>query len=260
MRHKEASMIIKSGLIALLLALMINAAAFAAQVEETDDIDSFLEDEKVEKTYESSGQKAGADKKIPHKIFSLGLGFNFGVFISDDMEDINRHIYNKVVEDDYLSTITFGDAKMYLNMVPRFTINVMPVRYFMIQFLGEVGWGPKVVMSFGSDSQTFHFLRYSPGIVLNGYIPIGETGTYSFFLGGGAFYHFFEFESFEAQGFGGRGQLGFRIDWKTIGLEIFAAYDYARAETGDYDAYIGRKMTLDYSSVLIGLNLYFKII
>jgi hypothetical protein len=250
----------KTILSGLVIFIFCHVPLFAAQVVETDDIDSFMNDEKIEKTQPSTAARPVEDERIPHKIFSLGIGFNFGIFVGKDIDDVNRHIYEKTLAKDDWSLITQSEANIYLNMVPRLTINIMPVRYFMIQLVGEVGWGPKVVTSFDTDTITYHYMRYSPGLILNGYIPIGETGRYSFFLGGGVFYHFFYFDGFEARGFGGRGQLGFRIDWKSVGLEIFGAYDYARAETGDYDQYIQKKMVLDYSSVLIGLNLYFKII
>jgi len=237
---------------------------FPARVVETEDIDSFL-DEKKETTQSTDEKKEKTTyrkktvEKVPHKIFSLGIGLNFGVFISEDMDDVNEHIYEKVNDDEWTS-ISQSDANMYLNLVPRFTINIMPIRYLMIQVLGEVGWGPKIVSELLGETFTFHFMRYSPGLILNAYLPLGETAKYSLFVGGGGFYHFFSFEQFEAEGFGGRAQLGLRIDWKTLALEIFAAYDYARGKTGQYDDWIGKDMVLDYSSILFGINLYFKII
>ncbi len=243
------------------LCLICSLPLLAARVVETEDIDSFIDDDprSQKKEYIAHTVPARQDRRIPHKIFSLGLGFNFGIFVGDDIDQVNDHMYARVSQDSW-SVVTRSETKLFLNLVPRFTVNIMPVRYVLIQVLGEVGWGPKMIMDLIDQTYTFHFMRYSPGLMLNGYIPLGSTGKYSLFLGGGAFYHFFTFERYEAQGFGGRGQMGLRFDWKSFALEVFAAYDYARGETDRYNSRIGKNMVLDYSSVLFGVNLYFKII
>ena len=240
---------------------MTSSSLFAQGVVETEDIDSFVENDTAITT--TTNRTKSAKKRITHKIFSLGIGLNFG-FYTGKIGDVNTTILRKtnrsINELDYWlsDNITQGEAKMYLNLVPRITINFMPVRYLMIQILGEAAWGPKIIMTL-DDTWTYHYMRYSPGLILNGYIPLGKTGKYSLFIGGGAFYHFLEFEAFKAQGIGGRGQLGLRIDWSVPALEVFVAYDYARGETGQYNYYLGHDMLLDYSSILIGVNLYFKI-
>jgi hypothetical protein len=258
----------RNAAILITVLLLIPAALEAARVVETDDIDSFITDEDGKKSTtqeESTVSKTKiSESQVKHKIFSLGIGFNFGFFVSEDITDVNSHIYQKTkaeeIENWGSSSVIRSDTLMYLSLVPRFTINIMPIRYLMIQILGEVAWGPKFVIDVMGESHTYNFMRYSPGLILNAYLPLGSTKKHSLFLGGGVLYNFLEFEGYEANSIGGRGQFGYRVDWTSLALEVFVAYDYARGESGEYNPYIGREMTLDYSSFLIGLNFYFKII
>ena len=137
----------------------------------------------------------------------------------------------------------------------------MPLRYLLIQFLGEFGCGPKEVYSMYDDSKhRYYFNRYSIGHIVNGYLPVGKTKKHSLFLGGGVFYHFLELDGYDADTFGGRVQIGYRADYRHVSVELILGYDHARGKTNGYNPYLGRNMILDFSSFLIGINLYFKII
>ncbi|MDD5309240.1 MAG: hypothetical protein PHU25_18150 [Deltaproteobacteria bacterium] len=207
------------------------------------------------------------EKRDKDMMFLLGAGVSFGFF---DPGDVNTYI------EDYVGSLSAttesGFSDMIMNIVPRVTLDFAPIEYVQIQAVGEVGWGPKIVSVVGGDSESFNYMRYSVGGMVNGHIPVRD-GRNSVYLGAGVLYNWLSFEEFKASTPGYRGQVGFRFYLERFVPEVFVAFDYIRAETGKpmsvekipnpdgtfTTVESSKKMTLDYTSFLVGANFYFDL-
>lgn len=202
---------------------------------------------------QEEGSALKADKP---KMFSIGLGLGFSFFNSPDIDD---HMYDAIVARHGMFTTTSGSVSMFLGFAPALSLNVMPIRYLRIQAIGEVRWAPKIVSADDGATESFHYLRYSPGLIVNGYLPLGR-GRISLFLGGGALYHFMRFEDYAADNIGARAQFGVRIGGKTLDVEVFAGYDYVSGESGRDMVYGAGTFDFGDYSGFLGVHMYINII
>ena len=194
----------------------------------------------------------------------IGGGLTFGFFwpgdVNDHMESWQNSQGGIVVQES-------GFSGMLLNLVPRFAVSVVPIRFVEITGLMEIGWGPKIITVRNGDSEVFSFVRYSPGATVNAHIPISDRRD-SIFLGGGVLYHHLVFKDYSADTVGFRGQIGYKMFTNSIMVEGFLAFDYATGDTGMLKTYnkcngdpdCNPEMNLNYTSVQIGFNVYYGII
>ncbi len=115
-------------------------------------------------------------------------------------------------------------------------------------------------MTTNKDSQLFGFMRYSPGLVAKFHLPVFKHGK-SVFAGVGFIYHWMSFESFSASAPGLRVLLGFELYTGTSMIELFGAFDYAKAGTGEPIGYgHAEEMVLNYTGGLVGFNIHFGLL
>ncbi len=159
------------------------------------------------------------------RIFSIGIGINLGFFYSNDINNYIR-VASHIGQN---STIAFGTTDMFLGFTPVLSINIMPIKYLNIQIIGEIRWAPKFITGSGVEDRLINFTRYSPGVIISGYLPLGSTERVGLLFGVGCFYHFMRFEEYNADSLGVRGQFGLRIDFNKLSIDVLLSYDYAPA-------------------------------
>lgn len=186
----------------------------------------------------------------------VGGGLTFGFFYPGD---VNDHMQSWQNSQGAVVIQQSGFTGMVLNLVPRLAVSVVPVRFLEITGMAEVGWGPKIITVLNADSEFFNFMRYSGGATLNAHIPISDRRD-SIFLGGGVIYHHLSFQEFSADAVGFRGQAGYKMFTNSLLVEGFLAFDYTIGDTGMPKKYGDGEMSLNYTSVQIGFNVYYGII
>jgi hypothetical protein len=145
---------------------------------------------------------------------------------------------------------------MFLGFTPALSLSIMPIKYLNIQVLGEIRWAPKFITGSGVTDRLINFMRYSPGLMIHGYLPLGAAERIGLLLGAGCFYNFYRFEGYNADTFGFRAQFGLRIDFPKLAIDVLASYDYAPANA----AFGSSSMNLGDHGGNIGFLVHFKII
>lgn len=187
------------------------------------------------------------------KTLFIGGGIGFAFFAPTHVNDHMEHFVGRQGSVSYQS----GFSAMIFNLVPRFAVTVMPVRFLEVGGLMELGWGPKIITVMGGESQMFNFMRYTPGALLNVHIPISGRRD-SIFLGGAFLYNFMAFEDYTANAPGFRAQVGYKMFTSHIMAQGFIAFDYVVGNTGQQRVMEPtEEMVLDYTSVQVGFNVFF---
>jgi len=191
-------------------------------------------------------------EKVRAKQFFLGLGFSFGLFAPPDVNS-----YMEGWQDSLGTTMSqSGFTGMFLNLIPRIAVTYKPLKYVEVQAVGEIAWGPKIISS-NVESKVFSFVRFSPGIVGSFHLPVGQHGK-SIYAGVGFIYHWMVFEDFSADTPGLRVEAGFELYTSKTMIELFAAFDYAKADAGAPIGYgDNASMILNYTGVMLGFNIHF---
>jgi hypothetical protein len=212
-------------------------------------------------------QRAQAQQKGMSLFVGPGLGLGFF-----NPSDVNQYMENWLDSQGSYS-VQEGFSGMVLNVVPRISVSFAPIKYLQLQAVGELGWGPKIVMVQNGESEFFNFMRYSVGLMVNGHLPLGND-RYSIYLGGGVLHHWMAFKDYDGSGLGYRGQLGIRFLGRRLIPELYVAFDYATASTGmplnagkitrsDGSVAMGPatgEMKLDYTGVTLGAIFYFAVL
>ncbi len=200
-----------------------------------------------------------SNKSGPRKLMllmgpGLGIGFMYP-------KEINKYI------EGWMNSIgavelNQGSTAMVVCLQPRFSITFAPIEYVQLQFVGEIGWSPKVIAVIGGNSKGFHFLRASTGGTISGHIPI-SNGRCSVSIGGGVLFNYLKFENLKEITPGYRGLFAFRFyTKKAFTPEIFVEFNWIKADTGRDP---GRQDPMEigelsFISGVIGANLYFKVV
>jgi hypothetical protein len=149
--------------------------------------------------------------------FGPGIGIGIGFFNPDG---VNEYIKSDLSE--YVTT----NANLYMYEEVKAFLN-FKTRWFDVVPMVEYAIGPKIVV--GADA-TYFFNRLSPGVTADFFIPMGMSGKYAFFLGGGAQYHMMSFEGYKAETLGYRFQLGFDLQFGSFNLQPTLYYNLANAK------------------------------
>ncbi len=189
-----------------------------------------ISQDKKETTDQNISNNADTETKIEkRRIFSIGIGINLGFFYS---EDINNYI-RTASRIGQSTTVVYGSSDLFLGFTPVLSINIMPIKYLNIQVTGEIRWAPKFITGYGVEDRLINYVRYSPGVIISGYLPLGSSEKIGLLLGAGCFYHFMRFEGYNADSLGVRGQFGLRIDFQKLSIDILLSYDYAPANVSN---------------------------
>jgi hypothetical protein len=137
----------------------------------------------------------------------------------------------------------YEEVKAFLNF---------KTRWFDVVPMVEYAIGPKVVV--GADASYF-FNRLSPGVTADFFIPMGMSGKYALFLGGGAQYHMMTFEGYKGEAIGYRFQFGFDLQFGSFNLQPTLYYNLANAKNALPLEYENRD--LDYTGGGLSINMSF---
>ena len=223
-----------------------------------------ISQDRKETTDQGISNTADAETKIEkRRIFSIGIGINLGFFYSEDINNYIR-VASRIGQS---TTVVYGSSDMFLGFTPVLSINIMPIKYLNIQVLGEIRWAPKFITGSGVEDRLINYVRYSPGVIISGYLPLGSSERVGLLLGAGCFYHFMRFEyyynslenryeGYSADSLGFRGQFGLRIDFHKLSIDILLSYDYAPANASNGSSV---KMNLGDHGGNIGTLVSFKI-
>ena len=194
-------------------------------------------------------------RKGPRKLmFLIGPGLSLGIFYPSE---VNNYM-ERWLDNQGTVVSKSGFTGMFINIVPRVTMEFLPIEYVGIEVLGELGWGPKIISIEGGDSKIFSFVRYSVGGAVNGYIPL-SGGRKAIKLGVGGLFHHMSFEGFSTNTVGFRAQAGYRIYQRIFTPEIFAAFDYAKGDVGTPGGFTSNyPKNLNFTGVIVGVNFYFN--
>jgi hypothetical protein len=176
-----------------------------------------------------------------------GIGIGFGIF---SPKEINEYIDNDL--SNYITT----NANMYLNFFLRGSLGIQFSKMFVLEPVVEFAIAPKIVI--GAD-KSYIFGRVSPGILANLHVPVGKRRN-TFFLGGGALYHYMWFKDYSGSTIGPAFQAGFSMNYgKSLNPEVFAGFNYAKAH-GKNNSYgnIIPDLELNYTDFHIGIRINFK--
>jgi hypothetical protein len=190
--------------------------------------------------------------------FFIGVGFSLGFFWPPD---VNGYIQG--YKDSLGPTLDeSGTTTMFVNLVPRIAIAMNIGRYAQVAALGEIGWAPKVVSETNSgNSEVFHFVRYSGGLMFTANLPLSPLRGDSLFAGVAPMVHHMRFEGFEKTAFGIRGVAGYRFYEGILLIDAFMAVDVVKGDTGRPIGFGNQSsMVLNYSGVLFGATVYFGVL
>lgn len=148
-----------------------------------------------------------------------------------------------------------GTSDMFLSFVPRLSVVYAPIEIVQFELIGELGWAPKIVVVQNGDSDVFHYTRATTGLNVNIHIPF-KNYRRSFFLGAGGSVNRMKFEDYHGVAPGVRGQMGVRMYTRKLVIDIFGAFMYTVA---DSNSVAGTSIELNYSTLLLGANLYGKL-
>jgi hypothetical protein len=183
-----------------------------------------------------------------NKIFvKPGISLGLGIFYPKEI--------NNFIEHDLSNYIT-TNANLYLNFFLRGSLGIQFSKMFVLEPVVEFAIAPKVVI--GAD-KSYIFGRVSPGVLANLHVPVGKRRN-TFFLGGGALYHYMWFKDFSAGTIGPAFQAGVSMNYgKSINPEVFAGFNYAKAQGKDKS--IGNMspgLELSYTDFHLGIRINFK--
>ena len=235
----------------IVLQLTGNLGTVFAQKVEPNPEDSILPDSKPD-TKLPEKSRTTTEEYNRSMTFLAGGGIGFGIFSPSDV--------NEYIEDQLPSNAIIVEGfteKMLFFYSPKFSLNFAPIEHVQIQALLELGWGPKMVEVKGGDTEFYNFVRLSPGLAVNVHIPMQRKRN-SLFFGAGVTYHWMSLKDFDADTLGFRGQAGYRIYLRSgKAIEVFGAFDYAKAGTGKEMNDDGKEMTLNFSGIQFGVIFYF---
>ncbi len=179
--------------------------------------------------------------------FGPGIGIGIGFFNPDG---VNEYITNELGDNATNANLyMYEEAKVFLNF---------KTRWFDVVPMVEYAIGPKVVVSGGS--QSYFFNRLSPGVTADFFIPMGMSGKYALFLGGGAQYHMMTFEGYTGEGIGYRFQLGFDLQFGSFNLQPTLYFNLANLKNvlpENIDDYYFKNRDLDYTGGGFSINMSF---
>jgi hypothetical protein len=176
--------------------------------------------------------------------FAIGPGIGIGLGFFNPV-GVNEYIAADLSE--YVTT----NADLYMYEEVKAFLNIK-TKWFDVVPLVEYAFGPKIVV--GAD-ESYFFNRLSPGVTADFFIPMGMSGKYALFLGGGAQYHMMTFEEFKGEGIGYRFQLGFDLQFGSFNLQPTIIFNLANIKNvfpSDFD-----NRDLDYTGGGISINMSF---
>jgi hypothetical protein len=185
--------------------------------------------------------------KVKTSALYPGFGIGLGIFYPGDVNEyIESHMPGNI-----LSQTGSTDLFMYEEIHAFLTYRI---KWIDITSIVEYAFGPKWIIITNSTNQFYSFNRFSPGLLVNFYIPTG-SGRHAIYLGGGAQYHFMKFEEYKGGNIGLRVNAGYSIQFGKLNLQPYLAFNLAKAkdtETLEFNAF-----ELNYTGGQIGLNLSF---
>lgn len=193
-------------------------------------------------------QESASGSFAVHPTFGLGFGFFYP-------KDVNKEIDYIIDEGGYLIETGTKNIFMFYDLHAGLSFRI---KRFDFSALFEYDIAPKWIFATGGDDLSFYFSRLAPGFLANFYIPVG-SGKHAFFLGGGVNYSIIKFKekigseenNLEGSTVGFKAQLGFSLQFGKFNLQPFAAFNYAKATTKDW------QYSLDYTNGQIGVNFSF---
>jgi len=166
---------------------------------------------------------------------------------------IHRYVDHWVDSQPGITVSEEGFSEMVLSFVPDVSLVYAPIEYVQFELFGELGWAPKILSIQGGNGHVFNFLRLSPGAMALLNIPFNDYEN-SIFFGGGVEYDWMTFEGAGGDTMGIRAKAGWRMNDRHATMEAFGAFLYSKAET----QLGGESLELDYTSVILGANFYFR--
>ena len=185
------------------------------------------------------------EKKV---IVKPGISLGLGIFYPREI--------NKYIENDLSNYITTNE-NLYLNFFLRGSVGIQFSKMFVLEPVLEFALAPKIVI--GAD-RSFVFGRVSPGILANLHVPVGSRRN-TFFLGGGALYHYMWFKDYSGGTIGPAFQAGFSMNFgKSLNPEAFAGFNYAKAQGKDRSlGNMSPGLELSYTDFHMGIRINFKL-
>lgn len=240
----------------LLIACFLNIELFAQRffVDTTYKKQDTIKNNKTEQT-----QKNIINKKHEKQIFNYNnkfiIGANVGMGICDP-KDVNEYLKNKY----YHYNFEYGSSDIYTNLIMGINFSYRINKNLEVRSMFELGWAPKFITYNNSPSESYHFVRYSPGIGIVFHLPIKRN---SLFAGATLMYHSLSFEDYKASNLGYRIDMGFNLNVGRFSPKFFIGYDFASAtdkrQVSEYDELYYKKSNfeLNFSSVIFGTCLCF---
>jgi hypothetical protein len=179
--------------------------------------------------------------------FGPGIGIGVGFFNPDGVNE-----YINYTLSEYITT----NANLYMYEEVKAFLN-FKTRWFDVVPMVEYAIGPKIVV--GAD-ETFFFNRLSPGVTADFFIPMGMSGKYALFLGGGAQYHMMSFKGYTGETIGYRFQFGFDLQFGSFNLQPTLYFNLANAKNALNDDNVDHTFNnhdLDYTGGGISINMSF---
>jgi hypothetical protein len=176
-----------------------------------------------------------------------GISIGFGLFYPSE---VNDWIKNDL--SDYIAT----NEDLYLNLFLRGSLGIQLNKVITLEPVLEMALAPKLMI--GASGKSLIFGRVSSGILANLYTPMSK-GRNSFFLGGGALYHYMWFKDYSGSTIGPAFQLGLSFNrGRSFNPEVFAGFNYAKA-TGKYSGFeqYPSELELSYTDFHIGFRINF---
>ena len=190
---------------------------------------------------------------------SIGFGISTGFFYPHDVNNYLESYWNNKLEGRSVE-FEAGFTELFMYYSLHGNVAYRYADFSDVQGIFELGWGPKIY-TINSDMKFFNYFRFSPGVATNFYLPVSESGNL-LFAGVGILNHFLIFEEYDASTIGFKATGGYRLKFEKYCLDIFLAYDYIKANTGEPekdfqnpDKKIENDMELDYSGFRIGISI-----
>jgi hypothetical protein len=178
--------------------------------------------------------------------FGPGIGIGIGFF---NPGGVNEYIKNDLGENTINGDLyLYEEVKAFLNF---------KTRWFDVVPMVEYAVGPKWVIN---GDKSYFFNRLSPGATADFFIPMGISGKYAFFLGGGAQYHMMSFKGYKGEAIGYRFQFGFDLQFGSFNLQPTLYFNLANAKNGlpaEIDGYVFENRDLDYTGGGFSINMSF---
>jgi hypothetical protein len=165
---------------------------------------------------------SNVSSQSPIKIYP-SFGISFGFF---NPKDVNTFIKNDLSHYNISTTIGSSDMFMYYELQGGLT---MKLKRLDINGIAEYAIAPKWIVISDGNTNSYYFVRTSLGATADFYVPLGTSGKFSLFFGGGPLYNFVRYKTLKASAPGFRLQAGSSLQFGKFNLQPYLAFNYAKA-------------------------------